>query len=121
MGKSALQSTREKLLKGLTVNGAVKAGEGLFPDVPEWVEAFPVLNALFVTNTIDDKPRKLPTLTLWMEDNGIKVVLSDRATHRKMWATAPSLGGVWGELEVKLTSAEPDWRSDAGTKVKSRA
>jgi len=121
MGKSSVQTTREQLLKGLSVNGAEKTGDGLFPDVPEWVEAFPVLNALFVTNMIGDKPRKLPTLTLWMEDNGLKVVLSDRATKRKMWATAPSLGGLWGELEVKLTAGEPDWRSDAGTKVKARS
>lgn len=115
-GKPAKSDPRAKLLPPVTVNAAKAAGDGFYPDLPEAVEAFPILNALLTVNQIDGKTRQGATITFWMEDIGVKAVMSDRAAKRKLWAQAPSLMGILGELEAALEAKTVDWRNDAGTK-----
>lgn len=109
---------RAKLLGRLLPKKQGENADGLLPDVPECVEAFPILNAMLTVNSIDGKPRQTATITFWVEDWGVKGVLSDRAGKRKMWATAPSLMGLLGEWEANLAGPNPDWRSESGTRQK---
>lgn len=118
MAKSSQVDKRADLIKHLTQDAARDKGDGSLMDVAEWAEAFPTLNAFLTCNKVGDKPRQVPTITFWVEDVGIKCVLADRASKRKLWAVAPSLGSLWGELEASLTARSVDWRSEAGTKVK---
>lgn len=116
--KSKRADDRSKLLTPLRVTDTNGAGNGLLPDVPELCEAFPVLNAMLTVTSIEGVKRQPATLTLWVEDHGIRAVLSDRSAKRKMWATAPSLGGLYGELEASLTHPQPKWMDDTGTRRK---
>lgn len=120
MAKKKAPDPRAALLKPLTVNEAKKAEDGRLPDVPEFHEAFPVLNAMLTVAEVDGVKRQPATITLWVEDHGIKAVLNDRAAKRKLWAVSPSIGGLWGELEAALEAKDPDWRSEAGTRTRRR-
>jgi len=112
---------RAKLLGRITPVEAQSNGDGLYPDVPECAEAFPILNALLTVTEVDGKKRKGATITFWVEAEGLRAVMSDRSANRKLWACAPSLMGLLGELEAALESPRVDWRNDAGTKWKGRS
>jgi hypothetical protein len=123
MAKSnkAKADERAARLKGILTATTSGRGDGLLPDIPECVEAFPILNALMTVTEIDVKARKTATITFWVDDMGVKAVMSDRASNRKLWATSPSIMGVLGELEAALQAPEVDWRNSAGTKSKARS
>lgn len=123
MAKSSKKraDARAALLEQITPAAAAANEDGLLPDIPEWAEAFPALNAMMTVCEFDGKPRKTATVTIWVEEHGVKAVFSDRQHKRKLWAVASSIGSLWGELEAALTAKTPDWRSDAGTKWRGRS
>jgi hypothetical protein len=95
--------------------------DGSLPDVPELVDECPVLNAFLTCNEFEGKVRKTSTITLWVEEHGIKGVFSDRHGKRKLWAEAESLIAFFQALEARLTADQVDWRSDSGTKWRGRS
>lgn len=109
---------REALLASLTATVNSASANGLLPDVPEFAESFPAVNALLTVTRLDGKDRIPATISFWVEDGGVKGVLNDRHAKRKLWGVAPSLLGLIGELEASLGSKEVPWRSDAGTRLK---
>ena len=119
--KQAIADARANLLKTLLVEDTKGNGDGLYPDLPEAAEAFPVLNAMLTVTRLEGKTVQPATITFWMEEDGVKAVFNARHIKRKLWASAPSLMGVLGELESALTRKNVDWRSDAGTKSPRRS
>lgn len=114
MAKMKHADGRETLLKDLYKTTGQQTTAELVVDVPEWVEAFPELNAFFTVKTIDGKTRQLPTLTIYADEYGIKAVLADRHGKRKLWLTADSLANLWARLHEALTSRETKWMEESG-------
>lgn len=119
--KQEIADKRAALLERLLVADTKDGQDGLYPDLPEAVEAFPTLNAMLTVTRIGDKKVQPATITFWMEEEGVRAVFNARHIKRKLWAAAPSLMGILGELESALTRKQVDWRSDAGTKAPKRS
>lgn len=107
---------RAALLQPLLKGQSAHEANGLLPDVADLAEAFPTLNAMLCVNEVGGKPRQTATVTFWVEEWGVKGVLSDRATKRKLWAVSTSVMGLMGEFDSHLSSPQPDWRNEAGTR-----
>ena len=105
---------RAERLKTLYEGGPHPTQSDEVPDVPEWAEAFPLLNAFFTSPTMPDgSARKLPTITVWAEEGMLKAVLNDRQSARKLFAVGNSLATLAREMNEALTAKDPGWSSDA--------
>ena len=89
------------------------------PDVPEWKQHCPTLNAFFTVTELDGAKRKLPTLTIWVEDHGIKAVMADREHKRKIWFTVASLVELWDAAEAALRDPNAKWMDETGSRRKT--
>lgn len=119
--KQEIADKRASLLKSLLPSDTAGNQAGLYPDVPECVEAFPTLNAWLTVTRLDGKKIQPATITFWVEEDGLRAVFNARSIKRKLWAQAPSIMGLLGELEDALTRKTVDWRSDGGTKSPKRS
>lgn len=118
MAEKKQQDTRVNVLALMPAPTPQKDCPTVLPDIPEFQEAFPVLNAFFTVVELNGKPRKTPTITLWVEGWGIKAVLADRENKRKLWLTTASLGLLWADLDQMLQDPNARWMSEDGTRRK---
>jgi hypothetical protein len=110
----------EKIRQRMKVVRAESAEGGDDFNIPEFVEAFPVLNAYLCEDTQKGTTRKGATITLWVDDLGLHAVVNDRDAKVKAFFVSHAMNNLWGDLEAFLLSDDPDWRSEAGTKSRSR-
>lgn len=64
----------------------------------------------------DGKARKTATATVFVEDDQVKVCLSDRDTGRTAWSSGRTLEEALALLEGQLAGATLVWRSNAGNR-----
>lgn len=84
-------------------SGAVFSDDQLLeqcPDVHQWMSCA----------EWNGKPRKLPTITLFVEDGRLKAVLNDRNTEQTGFWTFRSVMGFWRELQDALCGENVEWR-----------
>jgi len=65
---------------------------------------------LAVAQYDDGTARKLSTLTLFVDQGGIKACLNDRDQGLTGWISAESLAGLLDALETALADDRLDWR-----------
>lgn len=114
MSKGTVVDKRAELLERITPKEAQRRSDGTFPDIPEFADPFPLLNAFFVVSQTAAGPRKTPTLTLWMEPEGVRCVVNDRENKRKAWFVASSIGSLWAEIDSFLSQKDPRWMNESG-------
>jgi hypothetical protein len=110
----------EKIRQRMKVVRAESADGGDDFNIPEFIDAFPVLNAYLCEDTQKGTSRKGATVTLWVDDLGLHAVVNDRDAKVKAFFVSHAMNSLWGDLEAFLLSDDPDWRSEAGTKSRGR-
>lgn len=95
--------------------------EGLDFSIPEFVENFPTVNAYLCEDTGKAGVRKGATITLWVDSQGLHMVVNDRDHNLKAFFVSHGLSNLWADLEGFLLSDDPDWRNaSSGTKQRPR-
>jgi hypothetical protein len=114
-------TTLEKIRRRMKEVRATAAEGGDDFNIPEFIDAFPVLNAYLCEDTQKGTSRKGATITLWVDDLGLHAVVNDRDAKVKAFFVSHAMNSLWGDLESFLLSDTPDWRSEAGTKARGRS
>jgi len=103
-----------ELMKKPVKNSPSSPGDYVMPD-DDLRESFPVLCSYLCENVYDDgSPRKVATLTLFVEDSVLKGALNDRDQDRSLYASGSTLQSVLEALEGALKSGVPAWRKWGG-------
>lgn len=89
-------------------NGVLAAGDS------EFMKDYPVLGALMLFLG-EGKERRSSTasLTVFCEDGMWKVVVGDRAEHRKLWASGTTFVDAIAALEERLNAPVVEWRYES--------
>lgn len=89
-------------------------------DLPTELAKYPDL-AAFLTLTKwpeDDAPRVTGTMSIFMQDGRLTVMLNDRDAERTLFTTIKRGGSILREVETVLGSAESPWKAYKGGKKK---
>jgi hypothetical protein len=86
----------------------------------KWGQTYPCLWEMLVTDHWEDgTPRTLSTLTIFVDDDQVKLCLNDRAQGLTGWASGSSVEEALKALESGLKEDTIEWRrSSAGGKGK---
>jgi len=87
-------------------------GQGGKPPVDEkFGKAHPALWEFMTSHAYSDGEVRTPSIvTIFCEDNAVKMCLSERDRGLTLWATAATVQDAFKALEARLTSERPDWR-----------
>jgi hypothetical protein len=110
--QEALMGVFTNAFKSLKATGV----ESLFCD-EDFAAEYPTLFAFLAMATDDDgKPRTTSTVMVFIESGVCKACLKERDHDRTLWASAPSILGVFAALETRLNDSPVDWREPAASR-----
>jgi hypothetical protein len=94
-------------------DGALRDRGALAKAVPcAWACGYRVLwEFLSEAKYEDGTARVLPSVTLFVDETGLKACLNDRDQGQVAFVSAGTLEGLWEALERGLTNCSLDWRS----------
>jgi len=85
----------------------------------EFAAAYPTITDYLCSIRWDDgSPRVASTLTVFLQDGGIKISVNDKDGDRGLFVTAESLREALALAERALQADNPPWRSYPGGKWK---
>jgi len=77
----------------------------------EFKEAYPNLYSYLFDKSYDDgQSRMTATLSMFTDDNCLKLVINDRDNKRSAFIEAPTLMGLFAELEAGLRDDSLEWK-----------
>lgn len=79
----------------------------------EFSVLYPTLHA-HMTQAVwpDGTVRETSTVSIFIDGAVVKCVLKDRSLGVCLWASSPTLGGLFGVLEALLCDPAAEWRAD---------
>lgn len=92
------------------------AGSMGFPD-DEFAALYPAVVDYLVSSKYDDgSPRNRSSVSLFVEDNCVKLSLNDKDTRRTLYVASQSVDEAFKVLEAALCVDNPPWRAWKGKK-----
>lgn len=92
------------------------AGSMGFPD-DEFAALYPTVVDYLVSSKYDDgSPRNRSSVSLFVEDNCVKLSLNDKDTRRTLYVASQSVDEAFKVLEAALCVDNPPWRAWKGKK-----
>jgi len=86
----------------------------------EFAASYPMLTEYMTcTKWEDDSPRTVSALSLFVEDNVLKLALNDKHNKRSLYVASDSVEGLFRLMEMLVQTSAPPWRAWNAGKKKS--